>query len=203
MTITEPTISDALARLDRAWVSIVTKLGNGDSLDAIASLAVAVRDQTRPLPPGKAGRMAREAEHAARTMAPPVPGVTVNPGTGHVVRAAIYLNPRSGGLLESWAVACEHPQDGTWVTWIAYATDRKGHEGTLVYDAGNYCHAPDPAANRSRALADLAIRAGVMGEVGLRIADEIVRYHKLTAPFTTGEVEDKRMASRLRKWCRR
>jgi hypothetical protein len=33
-----------------------------------------------------------------------------------------------------------------------------------------------------------------------RIANEVTRYHAVTGPYTTGEREDRRMASRLRKW---
>lgn len=165
-------------------------------------LELAVRAQLAPLPEGEADRLAEAAERDARTMAPPVPGVTAN--AGYTIRAVLPGHPASDGLLASWYVACEAESiSGAWVTWTAYALDHPGREGYLSYDAGHYYDGPDPADNRDRALSDLAIRAGLMSGVGLRIAEEVTRYHDLTAPFTTGQAEDRRMAARLRKWCGR
>lgn len=167
----------------------------------------ALRARLVPLPEGEAERLAEAAERAARTMAPPVPGVTAN--AGYTVRAVICLHPHQNGLLESWAVACEDPERGVWATWTAYALDHPGRIGQLAYDTGHYfdmVSGPSGlgrADNKRRALADLAIRAGLMSEIGLRIADEITRYHDLTGPYTTGRTEDRRMARRLRKWCSR
>jgi hypothetical protein len=100
-------------------------------------------------------RMAAQADHAARTMAPPVPGITVN--AGYTVRDVIYANPAGGGLLESWWVAAEDPERGEWVTWVAYAQDGS-HAGQLAYTWGHY----DGLTSHAAALQDLAIRAGIV-----------------------------------------
>jgi hypothetical protein len=132
-------------------------------------------------------------------MAPPVPGVTVN--AGYTIRAVLPGHPAGDGLLESWWVAAE--QDGLWVTWEAYRLDGS-QAGRLAYNAGSYFQSPTRACreglNQTRALGDLAVRAGLMSEMAARIANEVTRYHAVTGPYTTGEREDRRMASRLRKW---
>jgi hypothetical protein len=143
-----------------------------------------LRAQLASLPEGAAGRMAAEADRAARTMAPPVPGVSQN--SGYTVRAVIHMHDAEPGLLEQWVVACQG-SSGEWVTWNAYSQG-----GRLAYEAGNYFGSTGERANRRAALADLAIRAGTMSDVGLRIAHEVTRYH---------DIEDRRMASRLRRWC--
>lgn len=176
--------------------------GTGDEF--YRELELAVRAQLAPLPEGETGQMAAEAEHDSRTMAPPVPGVTRN--AGYTVRAVIHAHDAERGLLANWSVAGENPETGAWVTWNAYMQDGT-RAGKLSYDGGHYFNAVSGpsglarADNRRRALADLAIRAGTMSDVGLRIAHEITRYHDVTGPYTSGEREDRRMASRLRKWC--
>lgn len=156
------------------------------------------------VPENIADELAAEAEHDSRTMAPPVPGVTRN--AGYTVRAVIHAHDAERGLLANWSVAGENPETGAWVTWNAYMQDGT-RAGKLSYDGGHYFNAVSGpsglarADNRRRALADLAIRAGTMSDVGLRIAHEITRYHDVTGPYTSGEREDRRMASRLRKWC--
>jgi hypothetical protein len=192
-------VAESLAFLDRHWASVVSRMDNTDGLIAIATLASTVRDKIRPLPEGEAERLAAQAERDARTMAPPVPGVTVN--AGHTVRAVLPGHPAGSGLLESWWVAAE--LDRLWVTWEAYRLDGS-QAGRLAYNAGHYFQSPTRACreglNRTRALGDLAVRAGLMPEMAARIADEVTRYHAVTGPYTTGEREDRRMASRLRKW---
>lgn len=191
-------VAESLAFLDRHWASIVSRMDNTDGLVAIATLANVVRDQIRPLPEGEAERLAAQADSNARTMAPPVPDVTVN--GNYTVRAVLPGHPAERGLLQSWWVACQETTDGGhWVTWEAYRMDGPS-AGHLAYNAGHYFHSPDPAANRTRALGDLAVRAGLMSEMADRIADEVTRYHAITGPYTTGEREDRRMASRLRRW---
>jgi len=156
----------------------------------------AVRAQLAPLPEGEADAMAAEAERAARTMAPPVPGVTSH--NGYTVRAVIYDHAHADGYLEAWRVAGEDPE-GRWVTWNAYAGDPSGSQaGRLSYDTGSYFGSPDPALNRTRALADLAVRAGILAGVARRIADEILS-RPGTALFPV-PAEDTRMARRLRAW---
>lgn len=164
----------------------------------------AVRAELAPLPEGEAERMAEQAERAARTMAPPVPGVTRN--AGYIVRAVIYDHPHANGLLEAWWVAAEHP-DGRWVTWHAYKQDGS-RAGTLSYDAGHYYDNPvHSEQNKRAALADWALRAGLMIPVAQRIADQILadtdsnRY-----PYATPDknrTENRRMARRLRQWAAR
>jgi hypothetical protein len=136
-----------------------------------------------------ADEMAAEAERAARTMAPPVPGVTRN--AGHVIRAVITASGRD----TAWFVAAEDPERGQWVTWRAEMFRSGERAGQLACSAGNYFRTPDA---RQRALADLAVRAGVMPGIGLRIADDI-----LCRPGTALRpvpAEDKRMARRLRAY---
>jgi len=162
------------------------------SLSTYRELASTVRAALTPLPAGEADRMAAEADLAARTMAPPMPGVTRH--NDYIVRAVIYRNPKVPGLLEAWWVAGEDTVTGHWVTWNAYAGDPAGSQaGRLSYDAGNYFEGTDAAGNKHRAIGDLAVRAGTMPEVARRIADEIAKY-------TYAEPEDKRMASRLRRY---
>jgi hypothetical protein len=88
----------------------------------------AVRAQLAPLPEGEAERTTAEAEHTARTMAPPVPGVTRN--AGYTVQAVYHVHDAERGLLEQWVVACEDAERGTWVTWNAYRQN-----GRLTYAA--------------------------------------------------------------------
>jgi hypothetical protein len=118
----------------------------------------------------------------------PIPGVTRN--AGYTVRAVMPDG-------EAWWVAAEDPARGDWVTWHC-AAGTGDFEGKLGYAWGNYFGSSDHAANRQRALADLAARAGTTRTMAVRIADEITRYHR--PPLTPAEREDKRTASRLRKW---
>jgi hypothetical protein len=128
----------------------------------------------------------------------PVPNVTRN--TGKVVRAVIDGPPRERGSLKGWWVACEDPETGDWCTWACYAQDGS-MTGRLSYDAGHYFTSPDRAENKRRALADLAVRAGLMRGVAVRIADEVVRWQTPPYSLLTNEArEDRRMARRLRKW---
>ena len=137
--------------------------------------------------------MNAEAEHAAQTTAPPAPDVTVN--AGYIVRAVMPGHPAEPGLLASWWVACEDAQRGAWVTWEAYAMDGE-RAGFLAYNAGHYFtregHPEDAGANKRKALADLAVRAGTMPQMALRIADEIIG-----RPDSSDE--DRRVTRRLRK----
>lgn len=165
-------------------------------VDVLEHLAEAVRRELAPLPEGEAERLAAQAEADARTMAPPVPGVTRN--AGYTVQAVMPGGPAEPGSLAYWWVACEDAERGAWVTWEAYAMDGR-LAGHLAYNAGHYYTGPDPAGNKSQALADLAVRAGTMTQMALRIADEITRYHG-DGPYTASEKEDRRMASRLRRW---
>lgn len=124
-----------------------------DALEALYDLRRAVQADLAPLPPDEAEQMARQAEHAARIMAPPVPGVTRN--AGFTIRDVIYANPAGGGLLESWYVTGE-AEDGRWVTWVAYAQDGS-QAGRLAYTWGHY----DGLDSHAAALRDLADRAGI------------------------------------------
>ena len=152
----------------------------------------AVRAALTPLPAGEAGRMAAEADRAARTMAPPMPGVTRH--NDYIVRAVIYRNPKVPGLLEAWWVAGEDVMTGHWVTWNAYAGDPAGSQaGRLSYDAGHYFGSTDAALNRKQALADLAERAGTMADMAERIASTIVNRTRVTD-------EEKRTARGLRRF---
>lgn len=126
--------------------------GTGD--EYYRELELAVRAQLAPLPAGEAEAMAAAAERAARTMAPPVPGVTRN--AGYTIRDVIYANPAGGGLLESWWVTGE-AGDGRWVTWLAYAQDGT-QAGQLAYTWGHY----DGLDSHATALRDLADRAGII-----------------------------------------
>lgn len=187
-TTTHRSLADILADLDGVSTA-------GQRLTLARELETAVRAQLAPLPDGEAEAMAAQAEAAARTMAPPVPGVTRN--GSHVVRAVIYAHPHQDGLLESWFVAAEDPERGEWVTWNAYRRDGS-QAGTLSYDAGHYfAHPAGSKVNRRDALADLAVRAGLMPEMAGRIANEVEGYHGFTPR------EDVRMARRLRKWAGR
>jgi len=103
-----------------------------------------------------ARELAAEAAREARTMAPPVPGITQN--AGWTVRAVLPGHDASPGLLRSWWVAAE--QDGGWVTWEAYELDGS-QAGKLAYNAGHYYDMNSPASNRHQALANLAERAGI------------------------------------------
>jgi len=176
-------VTEALARLDRASAG-----GMGQDITALAALADAVRAELAPLPEGEAERMAEQAAHDARTMAPPVPGVTVN--SGHVIRAIIT----TGGQNPAWFVTAEDPERGRWVTWLAEMSRSGERAGRLAYSGGHYFWSQDA---RQRALADLAKRAGLLYDIAPLIAAEMTRYeHSTTA-------EDKRAARRLRTWAAR
>jgi hypothetical protein len=171
--------------------------GTGDEF--YLELETAVRAGLAPLPEGETGRMAAEADRAARTMAPPAPDVTRN--VGYTVRAVMPGHPAGSGLLASWWVAAENTADSQWVTWEAYALDGS-RAGFLAYNAGHYFGGPDQAVNKRGALADLGIRAGTMPDTALIIADEVMRYAgNVNSPAVAPE--DKRMARRLRKWASR
>jgi hypothetical protein len=161
-----------------------------DALDALYALRQAVHAELAPLPEGETTAMAAQAEAAARTMAPPVPGVTVN--AGYTVRAVIHMHDAVPGLLAAWLVAAED-EHGAWVTWNAYMRDGS-HAGQLSYDAGHYFQHPVGAkVNRIDALADLAVRAGTVHVVAERIAATIEGY-------AYAAKEDRRMAARLRRY---
>jgi hypothetical protein len=153
-------VTEALTELDRASAG-----GMGQNIAALVNLAAAVR--------------------AARTMAPPVPGVTVN--AGHVVRAVIT----AGGRDTAWFVAAEDTERGQWVTWRAETFPSGDRAGQLAYSGGHYFWASDA---RQQALANLADRAGLLPAIAPLIAAEMTRYeHRTTA-------EDRRAAARLRRW---
>ena len=90
----------------------------------------AVRAQLAPLPEGEADAMAAEAERAARTMAPPVPGVTSH--NGYTVRAVIYDHAHADGYLEacgkSTGVHVRRPDlvDDTESVFGAFDSNRSG-----------------------------------------------------------------------------
>jgi hypothetical protein len=138
------TVTEALAAYDAA------AYGQGNFL-AGQRLADAVRAKLAQ--DSDADELAAQAEHAARTMAPPVPGVTMN--ADFTVRDVIYANPAGGGLLESWWVTGE-AGDGRWVTWLAYAQDGRC-AGRLAYTWGHY----DGLDSHAAAQRDLAERAGI------------------------------------------
>jgi hypothetical protein len=170
--------------------------GTGDEF--YRELEIAVRAGLAPLPDGETGRLAAEADQAARTMAPPVPDVTRN--VSYTVRAVMPGHPAGSGLLASWWVAAESTADNQWVTWEAYKMDGS-QAGRLAYNAGHYFGGPDQAVNKRGALADLAVRAGTMPEMARRIAEEVMRYDR--SENWPVPPEDKRMAARLRKWAGR
>jgi len=110
---------------------------------------------------GDAGELAAEADRIARTTAPPVPGVTVNPYTGHTVYAVIRVNHVPGEPSDDeWIVAAQNDQGGH-VTWRAGVSN--DGSGQLHYGAGHY-HYPGEGAD-SEALTDLANRAGVFSRL--------------------------------------
>lgn len=190
------TVTDALAAADLA-----ASQGSGaDVEEALWHLAEAVRAGLAPLPDGMAEAMAADAERAARTMAPPVPGITRN--GGYTVRSVIHMHDAVPGLLAEYLVACDDER-GYWVTWHAYVMDG-ARAGRLTYDGGNYFQSlGGVGANRQAALADLAVRAGTMSGpsgVAARIAREVTRYHSALSPVPA---EDRRMAARLLKWASR
>jgi len=118
--------------------------------------------RARLTPHPDAAALAAQAERAAKTAAPPVPGITDN---GGMTVFAVLPGDRPAG----WYVACERG-DGETVTWIAYANG----EGTLVYSAGNYFTSRSSRANRRDALIDLAERAGVLRAMSEQAADPAV-----------------------------
>lgn len=128
---------------------------------ALENLADAVREYLAP-DQERTAAMAAEADRAARTTAPPVPGVTQN--TGHTVYAVIRVNHVPGEPSDdAWIVAAANDR-GEHVTWKAYASDDSS--GRLHYDSGHY-HSSGEGA-KAEALADLADRAGVFtGLTGL------------------------------------
>lgn len=135
---------------DITWaLSHVESNGFGDEVDADSIIEEAAQAHLAMLQPQNAGELAAEAEREARTMAPPVPGVTQN--AGYTVRAVLPGHDAEPGLLASCYVAAEGP-GGAWVTWNAYTRE----DGHLSYDAGHYFHGPDA---RRLGLADLAERA--------------------------------------------
>jgi hypothetical protein len=131
----------------------------------------------------------------------PVPDTTRN--GGKTIRAVLPGHPAGDGLLKSWWVAAEDA-NGEWVTWECYRLDGD-MTGRLGYNAGYYFSGPDRAANRHRALADLTVRAGLMQEVAVHIADEIESRHTRNQYATLDPLppEDRRMARRLRAWAGR
>jgi hypothetical protein len=183
-------VADALAGVDAAQGNDAGQFGLGPvrELAALRDLAEAVRAElTRP---SDSAAMAAEADRDARTMAPPVPGVTVN--AGYTVRAVIHMHDAVPGLLAEWLVACENER-GEWAAWHAYMQDGP-QAGRLSYDGGHYFqHPAGTRVNRTDALADLAVRAGTVHAVAERIAATI-------EGNTYAAAEDKRMAARLRKY---
>jgi hypothetical protein len=146
-----PDIAGALALADQSRET-------GAELIALRTPADEVR--VRLAPADDADALAAEADRIARTTAPPVPGVTANPYTGHVVYAVLGHKPASPGTLESWIVAAAD-EAGEHVTWTAYASD--DGSGRLHYDGGHY-HSPGEGTD-SEALTDLANRAGIFSRL--------------------------------------
>jgi hypothetical protein len=197
---TEPrSVTEALAEVDAeaARYEAAGYHGTDEYVDVLERLVSAVRAELSQ--PSDVAELAAQAERDARTMAPPVPGVTRH--NGYIMRAVINRNPKVPGYLEAWWVAGEDPVTRHWVTWNAYAGDPAGSRpGRLSYDGGHYFDGPDAQANKRRAMGDLAERAGTMPEMARRIAAEVTRYHPEHGPYTAGQQADRRMASRLRKW---
>lgn len=184
-------------RLQNALDQAETALG-GDEFEmraALIQLADLVHDQLDKAGPAEADALAAEAAEAARTMAPPVPGVTVN--AGYVIQAVMPGHPAEPGLLQCWYVAAERRR--AWVTWEAYMLDGE-RAGFLAYNAGHYFTGPDQAVSKRAALADLAVRAGTMPEIARRIADDVVRYHPEHGPWTLIQKRERQLAGALRTW---
>jgi hypothetical protein len=142
-------------------------------LTALRDLAAAVRAALAV--PSDADELADAADREARSMAPPVPGVT-RVG-GYVVRALITTPGRN----TAWFVAAEGDSEhstGRWSTWRA-EQDSTGHllfscarffnvrAGLTAADIQADLHnepetwRPDRPHNRTAALASLAGRAGI------------------------------------------
>lgn len=151
---TTEAVTEALERVSHFQQDYAPGHADAQELEALRLLADAVRAELAPLPEGEAERMAAEADRDARTMAPPVPGVTQN--AGYTIRDVIYANPAGSGLLESWYVTAENAGRGAWVTWVAYAMDGR-NAGRLAYTWGHY----NGLTTRAAALRDLASRAGI------------------------------------------
>jgi hypothetical protein len=130
-----------------------------------------------------------ETKIRAEQTAPPRPDFTVN--QDFTVRAVLPGSPAEPGYRQSWWVAAERASDGAWVTWAAYRNADQG--GKLSYDGGHYETVRSAAENKDRALADLAVRAGLMPGVAREIAWEVLS-------LTHAEPEDKRMGHRLLRW---
>jgi hypothetical protein len=137
-------------------------------LATLESLAAAVRADLEP-DPGREAELAAEAAEAARTMAPPVPGVTEN--LGYVMFTVIDGTPGGNGQLRSWYVAGER-EDGACAVWTACQRE----DGTLSYEGGSYVTCADPAEPRKRASLIAAKRAGVLDTLTAYVTrDEALR----------------------------
>jgi hypothetical protein len=151
------TVNDNRVELARAHES-----GAGDDsseadayLGALENLETVVLDQlgtTR-----MAFQLAAEAEEAARTSAPPVPGVTRN--NGYTVYSVMGVRTNITRRLSenAWTVAAVS-EAGEHVTWSAWATE----DGRLAYGNGRYHSGDEAAAN---ALIDLANRSNVFASL--------------------------------------
>lgn len=189
--MTAPTATRDLAEILADLADFTVARTGATAITLYHELEDVLRARLVPLPESETERLAAQAGRDARTMAPPVPNVTQH--SGYTVRAVINHNPKVPGLLEAWWVALENPERGAWVTWNAYAGDPAGSQpGRLSYDGGHYFGSPDPQANKKAAYADLAVRAGTMAGVAILIAQDVLSYD--SSP------ENRRMASRLRKW---
>jgi hypothetical protein len=133
-------------------------------LGALENLAELVQAELGKADPDEAERMAAEAAEAARTMAPPVPGVTEN--MGYVMFTVIDGERGGTGLLRSWYVAGQR-EDGACAVWTAY----QGENGTLSYDCGSYVTRADRATARRMASLTAAKRAGVLTTLTEYVAD--------------------------------
>lgn len=162
-----------------------------DDLDRISADILAVREEHDPIAALAviAGELRKQA-----TAAPPRPDVTRN--VDWIIRAVMPGHPAEPGLYQSWYVAAERDDGcGDWVTWEAYLPET----GRLAYTAGHYEVVHSPAENKRLALADLAVRAGLLRGVALRVADEVASSHRPDLQLPADR-EDRRMAARLRKW---
>jgi hypothetical protein len=151
------TVNDNRAELARAHES-----GAGDDsseadayLGALENLETAVLDQLGTA--RMAFQLAAEAEEAARTSAPPVPGVTRN--NGYTVYSVMGVRTNITRRLSenAWTVAAVS-EAGEHVTWSAWATE----DGRLAYGNGRYHSGDEAAAN---ALIDLANRSNVFASL--------------------------------------
>jgi hypothetical protein len=161
-------LTEALANVDETRTELISVQQEGAEefsseedtyLGALEILDATVREHLSPA--RDADELAAEAERAARTAAPPVPGVTQN--MGYTVFAVLPGDPGGDGRLESWHVAAQDER-GETVVWTAYNDD----DGTLHYEGGSYSQ----DTSRDEALAELARRGGVFSAMDRLNASE-------------------------------